>query len=155
VSRVRRALAPAALAVVLLTGCGGADERPSAGNSYVDRVNSAQERFAATVEGLSGKITPDSTAASDRQVLRGYEDAVDRVVGDLRRIDPPDEVRGEHRQLVGIMDGYGDDVRDAARRIAARDPEQVQRAQQVLTTSAASVASRINATIETINRKLA
>jgi len=151
---------PASLAAVLLVACacllaacGGSGD--DGGERYVQRVNKAQEDFAARVDELTRGITAQSSAARDRRTLRSFEEAVDRVGGDLRAIEPPRDVRRLHEQLVSAVDVYGDSVQTAARTLeTARSPERLRDAQRELAQATTTFGTRLNETIERINRQL-
>jgi len=148
---MRRAVG-ALVAAALLAGCGsgGVDEA----NRYVDAVNRAQIRFAGTMDQLSGRISAKSSPSADVRVLRSFDGAVRRVVGGLRRIEPPAKVAGLHRRLVGEMDRYGSRVRREATTLRTKDPARMAAAQQRLLSATDNVSRDINATIDQINRRL-
>src|SRR6185436_20162999 len=105
---MRRALG-GIVAAALLAGCGSGNVDEA--NRYVDAVNRAQTQFTGTMDRLSGRITAGSSSRADTRVLRSFDTAVARVVGDLRDIEPPERVAQLHRRLVGEMDSYGLRVR--------------------------------------------
>ena len=109
--------------------------------------------FASGVRQLSGRIGAGSGAA-DRRVLRSFESAVTRVVGDLRRITPPDRVAALHRRLVGQMDAYGRRVRRETSVLRANDAGRLVAVQQRLLVATSRVSGQVNATIDSINRAL-
>jgi type IV pilus biogenesis protein CpaD/CtpE len=152
-----RSVRPLALAVALAavaalaTGC--ADDTKQS-NAYVDAVNRAQTEFAATFDKLSRKITSTSTTTEDRRTLDGFQAAIDAVVADLRAVDAPDSVQGLHARLVQQMAGYGQEIQRAKTAFRSSDPDQLLKAQTDLVTAVTAVSTRINATIEQINRKL-
>ena len=146
------ALAAAACAL-LASSCGGSDD--DGGERYVERVNEAQRAFAARVDELSQGITATSTAARDRRTLRSFEEAVDEVGGELRRIRPPGEVRTLHERLITAVDGYGDEVQQAARTLeTSRSASQLRGAQRELAQATTSFGTTLNETIDEINREL-
>ena len=79
----------AVAAIFGATAC-GSDDAAKQRNTYVDEVNRAQNNFAQSFKSLSRQITSTTTPGRGRKTLQGFEDAVDAVVVDLRRIDPPD-----------------------------------------------------------------
>ncbi|MEA2179934.1 MAG: hypothetical protein QOG77_3231 [Solirubrobacteraceae bacterium] len=135
-----------------LPACGGDDE--GAGTAYVERVNKAQQDFAARVDQLSEGITATSSADRDRRTLRAFEQAVDEVGGDLRAIDPPGQVRGLHERLITAVDGYGTDVQEAADALSSRSPEKLRAAQRALAQATTDFGTTLNRTIDEINREL-
>jgi len=146
----RRAALAACVVAALFAGCGGADEN----NAYVDRVNRAQQGFAATVADLSGRITATSSAAADRRTLRRFGTSVAAVVRDLRAVTPPADVRPQHGDLVRAIDGYGAEVRRATAGVRRADPREVRGAQRRLDAATTRVRAAINAAIGAINRRL-
>jgi hypothetical protein len=148
---MRLAAAAVALAV-LVAGCGSGHAKES--NRYVDSVNAAQGRFTTTLDRLSGAIGTSTTPAQDRRTLRAFEAAVGRAVGALRGIEPPAEVRPLHRRLIGELDVYGREVRRETGVLRSDDPKALVAAQRRLLAFTNESASRINATIDEINRRL-
>jgi hypothetical protein len=142
----------AALAVgIAVAGCG--DDNKAA-NQYVDAVNRAQNDFAKTFDRLSSRITSTSTPQQDRKTLDGFRSAVDKVVGDLRAVEPPEEVKGLHGELVGEISSYGKEIDKAKRAFANGSPKAIIKAQTQLVTAVTRVSGQINRTIDAINEKL-
>ena len=144
---VLAALVPA----LALAGCGDDVEKS---NAYVDAVNKAQNDFAVTFDRLNKSITSTSTPAEDRQTLGRFQSAVEVVTKELSAVTPPEAVATLHKQLIQEISGYGDEVRKARKAFASTDPQKVIAAQTDLVTSVTSVATRINTTIDQINKKL-
>ena len=147
----RWSCALAALAGVgALGGCGaGGEEDP-----YVAAVNAAHQRFAAAAGHLSDDVTPTSSARSDRRTLRRYEQAVDRVVADLRAIRPPAEAQALHGRLVGALAGFGRSVDVARGVLDERDPRRVRDAHRELREATGEASARLDRTVAAINREL-
>jgi hypothetical protein len=142
----------ATLALALaLAGCGN-DVGKS--NTYVDAVNKAQNDFAVTFDRLNGSITSTSTPSQDRKTLGRFQAAVADVTKRLSAVEPPEAVATLHGQLIREISGYGDEVAKARKAFASTDPQKVIAAQTDLVTAVTSVASRINTTIDQINKKL-
>jgi outer membrane murein-binding lipoprotein Lpp len=150
VRRLALLLAAVALAVVA-AGCGSDNK---AANAYVDAVNRAQNDFASTFDRLSSKITSTSTPEQDQKTLDGFKRAVDKVVGDLRAVEPPDRVKGLHAELVGEIANYGREIDKAKSAFANGSPKAIIKAQTQLVTAVTRVSSQINRTIDAINKKL-
>jgi hypothetical protein len=140
------------IAAALLAGCGsnGVDEA----NTYVAAVNHAQNRFAGTMDRLSGRISSSSSPRADAQVLRTFDSALGRVLVELRAAKPPVKVAPLHHKLVGEMDAYGAQIRREARVLRRKDTTQLVAAQQRLLSATDQVSRAINATIDQINREL-
>jgi hypothetical protein len=149
--RAAIALALAVLAVGLTAGC-GADVKHN--NDYVDAVNKAQNAFAATFDKLNAKITSTSSPKEDRATLDRFGTAIDRVVADLNAVKPPAKVGPLHKELIDEIASYGDEIAKARRAFSSSDPAKVIAAQTSLVTAVTSVSSRINSTIDKINKKL-
>jgi hypothetical protein len=153
---VRTRLAVTVLVVALAgAGCGAAGSSGGdATRQYVEALNRAQGRFAATVSRLSQRVTTTSSAARDRSTLRAFDGAVVRVVSDLRRISPPARVAGLHGRLVAELRGFDAELRRATRAIDSHDAGRVRAAQRRLRAATAQVARRLKATIGAINDRL-
>src|SRR3954447_4337041 len=93
-------------AAVGLSAC-GEDKAAEQRNAYADQVNRAQNDFAQSFKSLSKRITRTTTPGRGRKTLQGFEDAVDNVVVDLRRIDAPGDLQPLHRRLIGEIAGHG------------------------------------------------
>ncbi|MBA3327254.1 MAG: hypothetical protein H0T43_03015 [Solirubrobacterales bacterium] len=152
-ARPARPASAGALLLVLaaLAGCGGDSSENTA---YVDQVNAAQAEFAATVSQVSREITSTSSAREDQRTLARFEGAIDGVVGDLRRIDVPTDVRPEHDRLVSAMTGFGDDIEVANAALRRPSRRTLADAQRTISRATMTVNSRINAAIGAINDKL-
>jgi hypothetical protein len=150
--RARMALAVAlAAAVPIAVGC---SEDNDEANAYVAQVNRAQEDFATTFERLGARITATSSPADDRRTLSRFSAAVDRAVVRLRRVQPPPEVEGLHRQLIGAIDGYGQEIDKARTAFRSTSTQRIIAAQTELISAITAVSGRINRTIEQINATL-
>jgi hypothetical protein len=149
---VRRLIPVLVIVAVAASGCGGNDTKSA--NTYVDSVNKAQNDFAATFDKLSSQITSTSTAAQDRKTLDGFKQAVDKVVVDLKSVMPPDKVKDLHGQLVSEISSYGTEIDKAKKAFATNDPQAIIKAQTELVSAVTQVSTKINATINAINKKL-
>lgn len=139
------------LALALLAaGCAG-DE---ASNGYVAALNQTQERFARELTRLSDGVTATSTPAQDRRTLSGYEDAVDRAVSDLRRMDPPDDVASLHGSLIRQVGGYRTAVQRFRARLTSEDPQEVLEAQAAFSRAQESITQQVGRTVAGIGREL-
>jgi hypothetical protein len=152
---VRRVI-PVLVAVATVfgaTAC-GADKAAEKRNTYADQVNRAQNNFAQSFKSLSRRITSTTTPGRGRKTLQGFEDAVDSVVVDLRRIDAPGDVRPLHQRLIGEISGYGRAIHRAKLAFATGSPQRILRAQSALVSSTTEISAKINRTIAAINRQL-
>jgi hypothetical protein len=152
---VRRVI-PVLVAVATVfgvTAC-GTDEAAKERNTYADQVNRAQSNFARSFKSLSERITSTTTPGRGRKTLQGFEDAVDDVVVDLRRIDAPADLQPLHKELIDEIAGYGEAIHKAKEEFATGSPQRSERAQSDLVSATTSISARINRTIAAINRRL-
>jgi hypothetical protein len=140
-------------AAIGVTAC-GQDEAAKQRNTYADEVNRAQNAFAESFRTLSRRITATTTPGQGRRTLQGFEDAVDTVVTDLRRIDAPSDVQPLHRELIDEISGYGRAIHRAKLAFATGVPQRILRAQSALVTATTAISRRINRTIAAINQRL-
>lgn len=141
----------AAIITILLGGC-GLDNGPA--NRYVKAVNAAQAAFAATVDRAAQSITPTSTPRQDQATLRRFQDAIDVVVADLRKITPPSKVRAEHTRLVAAMTRFDSEVTKANNALQSPTGTTLQQAQESIRRATITVNTAIKSTITSINSKL-
>jgi hypothetical protein len=140
-----------AVAAIAVSGC-GSDVK--ARNDYVDAVNKAQNGFATSFARLSRRITSTSTPAQDQRTLNGFKRAVDRAVTQLRAIEVPESVKGQHAQLVNEIAAYGREIDKAKKAFRSSSPQDVIKAQTQLVSAVTRVSAQINHTIDQINTKL-
>ena len=145
-------LAPALASLALAAGCGGGSG--SGADDYVKAVNAAQDGLAQRFDKLGSAISATSTPAKDRRTLAGYEAAVSATVDRLHDADPPAELRGLHREFIGEIADYGDEVHRAREALSASTPRRALAAQRRLVTQVGRITARINDTIDAINRRL-
>jgi hypothetical protein len=156
---MRRRVIPVLLTLVCALGslgvsaCGGEDVAKQR-NTYADQVNRAQNDFAESFKNLSRRISSTTTPARGRKTLQGFEDAVDTVVLDLRRIDAPSDLAPLHRRLIGEIAGYGRAIHKAKLEFATGSPQRSEAAQGALVDATTSISERINRTIAAINQRL-
>jgi hypothetical protein len=151
-----RGLIPVLLVVVAVIGLAacGRDKTAEQRNAYADQVNRAQSDFAQSFKSLSKRITRTTTPGRGRRTLQGFEDAVDNVVTDLRRIDAPSDLQPLHRRLIDEIAGYGRAIHRAKLAFETGSPQRILRAQSALVSSTTAISARINRTIAAINRRL-
>jgi hypothetical protein len=141
------------LAVFGVSACGGQDTAKER-NTYADEVNKAQNDFAQSFKNLSSRISSTTTPARGKRTLQGFEDAVDTVVTDLRRIDAPADLQPLHQRLIAEIAGYGKAIHQAKEEFATGSPQRSEAAQSALVTATTEISARINRTIAAINRQL-
>ena len=120
---------PVILAVAALLGLSacGSDDAAKPRNIYADQVNQAQNDFAAELQEPLAADQSTTTPARGRKTLQGFEDAVDTVVGDLRRIDTPGDLQPLHRRLIDEIADYGRAIRRAKVEFATGSPQRSRR----------------------------
>lgn len=146
-----RAVAVALALAASVAGCGDDVEES---NAYVDAVNTAQTSFAQTFDKLQSEITAQTSPKEDSETLGRFEDAIDKVVKDLESVETPGKVKAQHAQLVAAIAGYGDTIAQARKAFSSDDATEVLKARTQLSTDVAATSTKINRTIDTINRKL-
>jgi hypothetical protein len=142
-----------ALGAITASACGGEDVAKQR-NTYADEVNRAQNDFAQSFKNLSRRISSTTTPARGRRTLQGFENAVDAVVVDLRRIDAPTDLAPLHRRLIDEIAGYGQAIHKAKLEFATGSPQRSEAAQSALVVATTAISARINRTIAAINRRL-
>ena len=146
------ALLALAFAALALAACGGDDRKEK--NAYVEHVNDAQNNFAANVLTVSQRITNKSSSKQDRKTLEQFQAAIDDVVKELRAIKVPGSVTSEHKQLIAVMSGFGDEIKRATLALRNPDSRTIAEAQRTIQTATQTVNARIEAAIAAINSKL-
>ena len=150
-----RTLAPVLLAMMLALGavaCGGNDARER--NAYAAAVNRAQNGFASRFRTLSARISGVNSPSQGRKALRGFQQAVDRVLARLRSIHALPGLRGLHRRLIAQMRQYGREIAKARAAFRTRSPVTILDAQNALVRATTAISARINRTVAAINREL-
>ena len=151
-SLVRAAVICLAGLALVATGC-GSDTKSK--NDYVKAVNKAQTDFADNVQKVGSSAPAGGDAASKaKQTFSALSVAIDKVVADLKAVEPPDKVKDLHNQLISEMNEFGSQVKAAAGSLDANDPQAIATAQSKFATSASSLGTRISKTISDINTKL-
>lgn len=140
-----------ALGVVAVSGC---EKDTDEANAYVDAVNRAQNDFSSTFDGLSSQITATSTPRQDRRTLQRFQGAIDEVVAEMSAIEVPPEVASLHRRLVGEISRYGEELDKARKALRSTNSREIVAAQRELVSAVTSVSTKINRTIDAINRAL-
>ena len=146
------ALCLALAGLLVVAGCGG---DTASKNDYVESINKAQTDFVSNVQKAS---TPPSTGGSPVDAAQGTFDnidkAIDTVIKDLEAVEPPDEVKDLHADLISEMNDLQDEVTKAADSLDSKDPAKLAAAQQAFATNATKLQTRFTETITAINQKL-
>lgn len=148
-NRLLRPALLAALTLILLAagGCGG-DTKEN--NDYVDAVNKAQNDFVAGVN----KVQSAGASTKPEDVFNQLNAAIDKVIADLKAVDPPDDVKDLHDQLIAEMTKFDGSIAEAADALQSNDPEQIQKAQVTLSTEVSQIGTKVSTIISDINKKL-
>ena len=148
-----RLICAALVACALVPSRRGGGSSDDGGAAYVQRVNKAQQDFAARVDGCR-RASPRRRrrrATADAALVRGRgRRGGRRPAGD----QPPEKVRGLHDRLVRAVDGYGDDVTTAAKALDSESPATLRAAQRDLQQATAAFGTTLNETIDRINKTL-
>jgi hypothetical protein len=143
----------AIVAVLALAGCGGGTSTKDK-NAYARKVNAAQQRFASTVSTVDQQASSKRSISVQQRTLQRFKRAIDGVVGDLRRIDAPSEVAGEHDRLVAVMAGFDKDIGQASDALRNPTTTAIAQAKERVGLATRSVNGKVNAAIAAINAKL-
>jgi len=150
--RLRRPVAAlVSILVVLAAGCGGDAEEK---NAYVDDVQVAQRAFVVRFEQVRKRLTPTSTIAQDRTSLGDFATATATFVAALGKIEPPVEVRDEHRGLVRAVADYQEQVERARAKLRDGSAPARARVRTDLSSSVEGTQAKITEAIGRINAGL-
>jgi hypothetical protein len=141
----------AALSLVVAAGCGGSS---TSSNDYVTALNKAQTDFAASVRKVGSSSAGGNPTASAKKTFSDLSAATDKVVADLKAVEPPDKVKDLHQQLISEMTQFRAQVKAAGDSLTSNDPNAILSAQSKFASSASSLGARISKTIGDINAKL-
>lgn len=136
----------ALLLTVGLVACGG---DTAENNDYVEAVNKAQTDFA---DGISK--AQSAGASNPQKVFTDMGASIDKVVSDLKAVDPPDDVTTEHNTLISELERFGAAVDKAGESLTSNDPQKISDAQAEFAQEASGVSGKIGTTIQQINSKL-
>jgi hypothetical protein len=135
------------LALVAATGC-GSDTKSS--NDYVTALNKVQTDFAASVSKTSA--AGSGTQAAD--VFTNLSTAIDKLIADLKGVEPPDKVKDLHNELISEMTQFKSQVEAAGASLKSGDAQKIVAAQTKFATEASQLGTKIGQTIDGINKKL-
>jgi hypothetical protein len=146
-----RSMLAAALAVLLLAGCGG---NTKAKNDYVAAVNRAQTDFVSVVDDSESRISGSASNADTATQLDLIRAAAAKVVVRLRGLKPPSGAGTLHATLVREAQGLVAAFQKAATAYKSGDPAKILSAKVNLSKDVARVNQQLNATIGALNAKL-
>lgn len=145
----------ALLACATLGACGSSEGNSTEDkNAYVEQVNAAVNTFASTVTDVSKSITPDSSTRQDRRTISRFENAIHVVIGTLRMIKVPSDVRKEHGMLVSAMTGFREEIADAGKALRTQTTRAVADGQRKLGAATITVNEKIRTATKAINTRL-
>ena len=105
----------------------------------------------AEIEKAGGKAIAVGADVSDADQV---QEAVDKVVADLKSVEVPSKVKDLHNQLVAEISDYGTEIDKAKAAFSGNDPQAIIKAQVDLQSAVTRVSGQINRTIDAINKKL-
>lgn len=138
----------AAAAALLAAGCSSADTR----NKYVDTVNEIQSDALDAFNQTAG-ATPENENQLVTQLESGEQVLADAVTK-LREVDVPEEVRGDHPDLVAGIDELRELFAETAARVEGASTSVAFTAITDLGAEGAEIGQRIDAAISRINEDL-
>jgi hypothetical protein len=133
-----------ALSLVVTAGCGGDTKN---NNDYVKAVNKAQADFVDSL-GKTG------TSGSVEQRFQSIQDAIGKVISDIKAVTPPDEVKDLHQEVIDEMTQLRGEVGDLSDAIKVNDLKKLEAAQEKFTTDATELQTKFQNTVNEINQKL-
>jgi hypothetical protein len=140
----------AVLALVAASGCGG-DTKSS--NDYVESLNKVQTDFADSVQKTSAPSSGSSTDQA-QAVFDNLDEAIDKLISDLKGVEPPDKVKDLHNDLITEMTQFQAQVKTAGAALKSGDPTKIVAAQKQFAADASTLGTKIGQTIQGINDKL-
>jgi hypothetical protein len=144
------AICLAALSLVAV-GC-GSDSQSS--NDYVSAINRVQTNFANNVQKADSAPAGGDAAQAAKATFTNLQAAIDKVIKDLKGVEPPDKVKDLHNELISEMTEFDSDVKAAGDSLNSKDPKKIAAAQSTFASNASSLGTRISQTISAINKKL-
>jgi len=145
-------LATAIVLAVALGACGAQDS--AAKNDYVKQVNAAQTQFASAATRVKQEITKKSSARQDRRTLDGFVRTIDTLVGRLRAIKVPGDVRAEHGRLVAVLADHGEEVTQITTTMRSPTTTGLEDVQRKLGAATITVNANLTSATASINSKL-
>ena len=141
------------LLLVLATGvaaCGGGDSVDK--DAYIDQVNDSQREFTREAGELN-LANPESPSAFKRS-LDSLDGVLDKLIDDLEETEPPEEVSGEHEELVESLRDYDEVLAENKADLESGEQSEVVEAAEAIGRGSTEFSSTFESTIDDINRKL-
>jgi hypothetical protein len=145
-------LVVAVLALAGATGCFGSN---SDENAYVDQLNKVQNDFASSL--AKAQSSAPSRLNAKAQAIQNFdtlETAIDKLIADLKAVDPPAKVESLHNELISEMQQFQVQVKKGAASLTTSDGPGFQAALAQFATEAGQFGTKISKTISGINDKL-
>src|SRR5262245_41745966 len=113
-------------AILSLLGAAGCGSDTKESNDYVAAINKVQTDFANNVQkvGTSSEAGSDPAAAA-KKTFNDLSDAIDKVIADLKDVDPPNDVKDLHNELISEMEEFNSQVGKAADSLDSKDPQAI------------------------------
>ena len=145
----------AALALVVVSGCGGGDDTGSK-NDYVSSINKVQTDFAKSLSADASSTTPSSSdpLAGAKATFDKIDQGLTKVVANLKTIKPPDEVKSLHQDLIKEISDLDTEVKKVGSEVASGDLKKIAAAQTEFADAATKLQTQFGETITQINQKL-
>jgi hypothetical protein len=100
-------------------GCGSAADK----NEYVNSVNQAQASLTTSLSSI-GDVGSGEPAAVASKLQEGGK-AIDKAADDFNNIEPPDDAKTAHTQIVAGLHSLADTFRQAAEAAKAKDTQKL------------------------------
>ena len=142
----------AVLALAGATGCFGSNGDE---NAYADQLNKVQNDFASSVaKALSSEPSQLDFKAETIQSLGSLETAIDKLLADLKTVDPPAKVESLHHELINETQQFQVRVKEAVASLTSSEPQVIVAAQAQVATEAVQFGTTLRKAISRINDKL-
>ena len=105
----------AATIALVIAGCGDT----AAKNDYVKSVNKAETALQKSLSGLGSGVGGGTAGAADRLTATGK--ALDDAAKNFSAIDPPDDAKHAHGEIVDGLHKLGAQLRGAAKSVKGGD----------------------------------
>ena len=148
-------LATICVAVLSLAaaGCGGSDT--SSKNDYVSSINKVQTDFANSLtSSASGTTSSSDPLAGAKATFDKIDQGLTKVVANLKGIEPPDEVKDLHQDLIKEISDLDTEVKKVGTEVASGDLKKIAAAQTEFASAASKLQTQFGQTISEINNKL-
>src|SRR4051794_25435152 len=110
-------LITAILALVAAGGCGGSDTASS--NDYVKDLNQVQTDFVNSISKATSSAGTGTPQEKAKATFDSLDTSINKLISDLKGIDPPDKVKSLHQDLIDEMTQFQAQVKTAASTLAS------------------------------------